>query len=87
LEDQKHIIVQDDGIEIVSPHIPLDAPKFCKEIMKIAESACTPSIARCAEIIKKRPRNIRHLKSYLRKIEAGVRSYKPIKRVSKKYQF
>ena len=87
LEDQKHIIVHEDGIEIASPHIPLDAPKFCKEIVKVAESACTPSIARCAEIIKKWPKNIRHLKSYLRKIEAGVRLYKPIKRVSKKYEF
>ena len=87
LEDQKHIIVHKECIEITSAHIPLDAPKFCKEIVKVAESACTPSIARCAEIIKKRPKNIRHLKSYLRKIEAGVRLYKPTKRVSKKYQF
>lgn len=87
LEDQRHIIVQEDGIEIASPHIPLDDPKIFKEIVKAGESACTPSIARCAEIIRKRPTKIRNLRDYLRRIEAGVRSYKPIKGVSKKYKF
>ena len=87
LEDQRHIIVQEAGLEIASPHIPLDDPKIYKEIVKVAESACTPSIARCAEIIRKRPKKIRNLKDYLRRIETGVRSYKPIKKVPKKFEF
>lgn len=87
LEDQRHIIVQEDGIEIASPHIPLDDPKIFKEIVKAGESACAPSIARRAEIIRKRPKNIRNLKNYLRKIETGGRSYKPIKKVPQKFEF
>ena len=87
LEDQRHIIVQEDSIEIASPHIPLDDPKIFKEIVKAGESACTPSIARCAEIVRKRPKKIRNLRDYLRRIEAGVRSYKPIKKVPQKFEF
>jgi hypothetical protein len=49
LEDQRHIIVQEDGIEIASPHIPLDDPKIFKEIVKAGEYACAPSIARRAD--------------------------------------
>ena len=87
LEDQKHIIVHQDSIQIISVHIPLDDPKIFKEIVKAGESACTPSIARCAEIINRRSKNIRHLKNYLRRIEAGVRSSKSIRKTLKKYEF
>ena len=85
LENQKHIIVHPDSIQITSAHIPLDDPKIFKEIVKVGESACIPSIARCAEIINRRPKNIRHLRSYLRRIEAGERSSKPIRKTLKKY--
>lgn len=85
LEDQKHIIVHQDSIQITSAHIPLDDPMFCKEIVKASECVCPPRIARCAQIINRRPKNIRHLKNYLRRIEAGVRSSKPIRRILQKH--
>lgn len=87
LEDQKHIIVHQDSIQITSLHIPLDDPKFCKEILKATESVCPPCMVRCAEIIRRRPKCIRHLRNYLRKIEAGAKVLKPAKEMSKKYEF